>query len=51
LQKGEARNRHRETWDRFVSNLERDITKPNPIVCKVLNSLNQGTRENIYESL
>jgi uncharacterized protein YecA (UPF0149 family) len=31
IAKKETRKRHREQWENFVNNLERDITKPSPI--------------------
>jgi hypothetical protein len=34
IAKREARKRHRERWNKFVNELETDITRPNPKLIK-----------------
>jgi len=47
IAKREVRKRHRECWNKFVNELETDITRPNPKTYKLLKHLNKERQENV----
>lgn len=43
----EIKRKHRESWNKFVSDLERDVTRSHPRVYKILWNFGQVSREQL----